>query len=177
QEEMPSKPVIGHLFKLFDQWPNMQHDMGKAVLEDVMDQVLTPEEKRLFENVLARFQKRQFFSGKGMYQQQAQMTKTEFGKWLQETIQQLKDIEQPKIKGRFQPSLQQTTFVDNVMAKQTKETTRDIESGLPLLTNMRDGTNAQPMPPHYVDHALRQTNQSAPMTKTEQYVMHMQHLG
>src|SRR5699024_9336990 len=31
--------------------------------------------------------------------------------------------------------------------------------------------------PHYVDHALRQTNQSAPMTKTEQYIMHMQHLG
>src|SRR5699024_9189506 len=83
-----SKKDAGHLLTLLEQWSTMQKHMGEKSLQNAMNLTLSNDEKQVFEQLLARFQKRNYYSGKGMYPQQSSVTKTDMVKWLQNTIEQ-----------------------------------------------------------------------------------------
>lgn len=87
-----TKKISGEILPLMEQWVQGRQHTDANSLKLLESTHLSEEEAEVFESLLSRYAKRQFFSGRNMYGDNAGVTKADIQQWLGHII--------PEVKGR-----------------------------------------------------------------------------
>lgn len=85
-----TKGIAGKLLPLMEKWMQANQQTDSSTLQALKTSHLTEEEAEVLEALLSRYSKRQFFSGRNVYGENAGVTKADLQQWIAHIVPEIR---------------------------------------------------------------------------------------